>query len=102
MSASVEVPSIPCEHSCEHVDFTAVVNVQRLTGTHGGIDGYLAEVRISCAACAVQFKFLGLDSGLDLIGATCSVNREEARLAISPDGTPGTSTFRGFRVTKTQ
>lgn len=65
---------------CDHQDFAAVVEVNRLEGS----GRFSADVRIECAECGERFRFLGLPVGLDLNGAAVSVDGCEARLAIAP------------------
>lgn len=73
--------------SCEHVNFAAEVDVNRLPDKEGGpVKHYNADVRIKCADCGLPFRFIGLPAGLDLNGAATSVDACEARLAIGPKG----------------
>ena len=69
----------PCKHAANH---TAEVRIAVLQDT----GRFMAEVRIRCAECGVAFQFLGLPLGLNLDGATMSVDGEEARLAVAPVG----------------
>jgi len=68
--------------NCKHMDFKALVRVVRLED----IGQFSAEVKIECADCHLPFQFLGLPLGLNLNGATISVDGQEARLAIAPVG----------------
>ena len=65
---------------CVHENFEANVTVNRLEDT----GGFAADVTVTCIDCQVPFRFLGLPVGLDLVGATTSVDGTEARLAICP------------------
>lgn len=67
---------------CQHTKFTASVTVNRLEDT----GRFTADVRISCEECGLPFRFIGLPAGLDLNGASVSVDATEARLAIAPKG----------------
>lgn len=62
---------------------------------------FQAEIRIECE-CGRPFQFVGLPLGLDLNGASMSVDGQEARLAIAPVGTIpqplGKYLLSGFRV----
>ena len=72
---------------CEHREFSATVNVVRLTDKEGGpATGYMAEVRIVCSQCGTPFQFLGLESGCDTQGARVSLDGLEANIAITPEG----------------
>lgn len=68
---------------CKHENFAAQVDVNRLEDS----GRFTADVRIACSQCGTPFRFLGLPAGVDLNGATVSVDGTEARLAI---GTPET------------
>lgn len=76
---------------CEHKDFTAHVEVNRLED----ISSFAADVRITCAECGTRFRFLGLPGGLNIEGATVSFDGTEARLAIEPER-KGIHPLRGF------
>lgn len=67
---------------CDHHQFKADVKIARLENT----GGFMAEVRVMCADCGTPFQFLGLQPGLDLNGATVSVDGLEANIAICPQG----------------
>ena len=96
------VPATEPAGPCQHLDFLADVTVNRLED----VGRFHADVRVKCVACQAPFRFIGLPAGLDLNGATVSVDGTEARLAIAPKGealTPLESTaVRGFTVRKTQ
>ena len=67
---------------CKHKDFHAVVSVTRLEDS----GRFSADIRIECNDCHLPFQFLGLPLGLDLNGATMSIDGQEACLAIAPVG----------------
>lgn len=56
--------------TCKHPDFEAQVNVNRLED----VGRFSADVTIRCALCGVPFRFIGLPGGLDLNGASVSVD----------------------------
>lgn len=64
--------------SCKHEEFEAWVDVNRLQDS----GRFCADVRIKCKGCKEPFRFLGLPAGLDLNGASVSVDGTEAHLAI--------------------
>lgn len=71
---------------CEHNEFEARVEVNRLEDTPGGdITGFAADVHITCRECGKPFVFIGLPGGLAPDRPTCSVDRTEARLPIAPE-----------------
>ena len=65
---------------CEHKNFEANVEINRMVD----IGKFEANIRIKCTDCGLPFQFIGLPGGLNLEGATTSVDRTEARLAIVP------------------
>ena len=67
---------------CKHENFSATVKVARLEDR--GL--FMAEVRVRCDECGLPFQFLGLEPGVDLMGARVSVDGLEANLAICPQG----------------
>ncbi len=67
---------------CNHDDFLANVRVDKLDSGH-----IRASLTIKCNACGVSFRFLGLPAGVDLSGASVSVDGTEARLAIGTNET---------------
>lgn len=67
---------------CQHEDFKASVDVARLED----VGGFMAEIKIECSQCGLPFQFLGLEPGLDMQGATVSLDALEARIAIVPNG----------------
>lgn len=68
---------------CPHEDFHAEVRVDRLEDS----GRFCADVRIRCVKCGEPFRFLGLPCGLDLNGATVSVDGTELRVAIGTEET---------------
>lgn len=64
--------------SCKHEEFDACVDVNRLEDS----GRFCADIRIKCRQCSEPFRFLGLPAGLDLNGASVSVDGTEAHLAI--------------------
>lgn len=93
--------------SCEHTNFAAEVDVNRLHRDESKlIHRYQADIRIKCADCGLMFRFIGLPSGVDLDGAAVSINGEEGHFAIAPKGevlTPLESAdVRGFTIRKTR
>lgn len=69
--------------SCEHKEFNAKVGVARLEDT----GGFMAEIRINCRDCGKPFQFLGLEPGVDTLGAKMSIDGLEAWIGIAPEGT---------------
>lgn len=68
--------------TCKHMNFSAYVAVARLEDS----GQFAAEIKIKCLDCDLPFQFLGLPPGVNLNGATVSIDGLEARIAISPMG----------------
>jgi hypothetical protein len=84
--------------TCKHTDFSVTANVKRLTNSAQQVDGHLLELQVQCAQCKTQFRFLGLPRGLNLNGATVSLDATELFVAISPDGSRNPSPLQGFAL----
>lgn len=69
------------KQQCLHnVNTSAQVRIDYLEDT----GRYSCEVKLKCDVCGQPFRFMGLPLGLNLNGATMSVDGLEARLAIMP------------------
>lgn len=68
--------------ACKHMNFYASVKVIRMEDS----GQFMADVSIQCEDCKIPMQFLGLEPGLNLHGATVSIDGLEARLAICPEG----------------
>jgi hypothetical protein len=67
---------------CKHEVFYCECDVARLED----IGRHTLEVRVKCEQCGTPFRFIGLPAGLDLNGASVSVDATEGRFAIAPKG----------------
>ncbi len=65
---------------CEHKDFKANVNVNRLEDS----GKFMADVMINCVECGAPMAFIGLPLGVNLNGACSSLDGIEGRFAIKP------------------
>lgn len=72
--------------TCEHEDFSAVVEVNRLAASDDDptIVGYSADVRVECASCGERFVFVGAPVGLLPTKPACSVDGLELRVPLRP------------------
>ena len=68
--------------TCRHENFEANVAVGRLEDS----GRFMCEIRVHCTACKSPFQFLGLQPGIDLNGASVSMDGLEANIAICPQG----------------
>lgn len=87
-------------NKCEHKDFKAVVNVNRLTKseTDSTVIAYSADVRINCIECGLPFEFIGVDAGMMPDKPMASVDAQELRAPIRPKGLRIMPAIPGFMV----
>lgn len=87
---------------CLHNNFAADVNVNRIQNQDGVVTRFNADVRIECADCGCEFRFLGLPTGLNMDGAAVDVPGTTARLAVAPKGEslPPLEGPKGFSIRK--
>lgn len=84
---------------CEHHDFAAEVAVYRITkGEDGPVKAYEAEIRIRCAACGLPFQFVGVEPGLSGNKPMASVDFQELRAPLVPNGEHVEGLGMGFRI----
>ena len=85
---------------CEHMNFIANVEVNRLTKSEEdpSIIGYTADVRIRCADCSLPFEFIGVDAGYSPRMPMASVDAQELRAPIRPKGSNILPAIPGFNV----
>lgn len=73
------------DRACPHENFEADVAVNRLTADDGGpVEGYSADIRISCAACGERFRWIGVPAGLMPSRPACSVDETELHAPLRP------------------
>lgn len=68
--------------TCKHENFEAHVAVNRLEDS----GQFMTDIKVNCRDCGLPFEWLGLEPGVDLQGAKCSIDGLEARIAIIPRG----------------
>lgn len=75
------------KHDCGHTRFRTATRVTRMENDKikGQIDGYMLEIAVKCLECNKVFRFKNLPYGVNMNGATMSVDGLEARLAIEPN-----------------
>ena len=70
---------------CLHPDFKAEVRVGRLSENEGGpINGFTADVKITCTQCQLPFRFIGLAAGNHYAEPRVSIDGTELRAPIEP------------------
>jgi hypothetical protein len=68
--------------TCKHSN----IDVQPRIAHMEDSGAFMLELRAHCIDCSKPFQFLGLQPGLDMMGARVSLDGLEALLAISPEG----------------
>lgn len=77
--------SIDLDRACPHENFEAMVDVNRLTATEGGqVEGYSANIRVTCADCGEPFRWIGAGAGLRPDRPCVSVDETEMRAPLRP------------------
>lgn len=73
------------DKACDHEDFAATVEVNRVTSREGGpVVGYSADIRVNCVGCGEPFRWTGLKSGLSPRMPMCSPDETEMRAPLRP------------------
>lgn len=88
--------------ACEHPEFSASVEVVRLTVTEGApVSGFTSNIHVSCSHCGEPFEWIGLPVGLSPRFPAASVDGQELRAPLRPvSAPPGFGEFGpGFHVT---
>jgi hypothetical protein len=66
---------------CAHIKtHTTMTELNHFTDS----GGYMVEISLKCGECGQPFRFLGLPLGLNMNGATMSMDGLTARIAILP------------------
>ena len=72
---------------CEHPEFVADVDVNRLSHEDGGpITHYDADIRIRCKECGMDFEFVGAAYGMSPYHPAMSIDAKELHVPIVPEG----------------
>lgn len=75
------------DRACDHPDFEAFVDVNRV-GTGDTADGspaaYVADIRVNCAACGEKFRWSGVQAGLSYERPMVSVDETELHAPLRP------------------
>ncbi len=74
---------------CLHTNFYAKTVVDRIVNDDKPdtpASKFQANISIICDDCKTPFRFIGLPCGVDLNGASVSIDGQEGRFAIAPKG----------------
>jgi hypothetical protein len=74
------------DQPCPHLDFTAQVDVGRLTAADDDptVVAYTADIQVECAACHEPFRWTGLTAGYSPRGPMCSVDERTLVAPLRP------------------
>lgn len=87
---------------CEHKEFEALVEVNRLTRGEGGeVYAWTCDLRIKCRDCGLPFTFPGFANGISSVEGRVSINGETLCIPIKPQGQEHFNFFPGFNVRQT-
>jgi len=92
---------MPEATACLHPDFRALVKVARLEDAIAGRvegTGYLAEVSVTCAACGIAFRFVGVPAGIDYARPTTAIDGCTLHAPIEPATSPTLASRATYRV----
>lgn len=83
MTAMTADPDKPCPHE----DFSATVEVNRLTGSEepgAPVAAFMADIRVSCAGCGERFRWIGVEAGMMPSRPMVSVDETELHAPMRP------------------
>jgi len=75
------------DRACPHENFTASVEINRLTDSEepgAAVTGYAADIRAWCADCSEPFRWIGVQAGLNPARPMCSAGETELRAPLRP------------------
>jgi hypothetical protein len=73
------------DKACPHLNFDAVVAVNRLTATDDGpVEGYSADIRVNCRDCGEPFRWIGAPAGLLPTQPCVGIDETELRAPLRP------------------
>jgi hypothetical protein len=73
------------DRACEHREFEALVEINRLSHNPGGpVVGYAADISVFCAQCGEPFRWTGVPAGVSPKRPTCSVDEKVLRAPLRP------------------
>lgn len=71
---------------CQHVNFHADVDVNRIEGKDKAISGFTADIRVKCNDCGLPFEWVGIPVGSSPLRPMASVDFLELRAPLVPRG----------------
>lgn len=87
--------------SCQHENFNAVVDVNRIVPYEDGdVIVYHADIKISCRDCGQALEFVGLPNGISFYRPTVSLDGQELRAPMVIPGAEVPPGMAGFSVSQ--
>ena len=87
---------------CQHENFEARVDVNRLTRGEGGeVYAYHADIRVKCSQCGEEFTFPGFANGISSHEARVSIDGKVLGVPLKPASQEHFEFFPGFNVRHT-
>jgi hypothetical protein len=77
----VSTEATPQQRACPHREFRAAVAIQRVEDT----GRFIAEITVTCAECALPFRFLGAPAGIAWDRPTASIDGTTLNAPIEPE-----------------
>ncbi len=72
---------------CEHKNFEAVVEVNRIAPEGGSLEGLMADVKVWCSDCDEKFWWTGCPPGLSFTSPTVSIDGTQLHAPLRPAST---------------
>jgi hypothetical protein len=73
------------DRACEHREFEAMVEINRLSEIPGGpVVNYFADITVNCAECGEPFRWTGVPAGVSPARPTCSVDERQLHAPLRP------------------
>lgn len=78
---------------CEHREFNSACKIVRLieddeSGVPKPVSNYVAEMKVWCSECGMEFQFIGPGAGVSYNEPRVSADKKELRIPIKPSDDP--------------
>lgn len=85
--------------ACEHQNFTAIVNVNRINREDGGpVVAYSTDITVACRDCGQPFEWFGLPNGFSYYQPTISLDAKTIHIPLVIPGTRPPEGMAGYSV----
>lgn len=74
------------DRACPHEDFEVFAEINRLTASDDNptIVGYSADIKVRCANCGEQFRWIGVPAGMSPRRPMCGIDETELHAPLRP------------------